>query len=40
MQRIAEKDHYVGEIKVKKGTMVSIDLIGRMYNTEYFEEPE
>jgi cytochrome P450 family 4 subfamily V len=38
--REAVDDHVLNGIKVKKGTLINIDLISQNHNPKYFEEPE
>lgn len=38
--RIANRDHYVGNIHVKKGTLVNASLVASNYNPKYFNDPE
>ena len=38
--RIATQDFMLGEIGVKKGTVVTVDLMGLAFNPKYFSQPE
>jgi len=40
MPRRALEDHYMGDIFVKKGTLMSADLLGRNFSYQNYENPD
>ena len=40
LPRRALEDHYIGDILIKKGTMVSVDLLGRNFSYLNYENPD
>jgi len=39
MARVAKVDHQIGNIHVKRGTVVNISIIGLLYNPKFYENP-
>jgi len=40
LMRDSLEDHSVGDIKIKKGTLVKCEFFPSFYSTKYFEDPE
>mmetsp|Transcript_17440 Transcript_17440/g.15328 ORF Transcript_17440/g.15328 Transcript_17440/m.15328 type:complete len:132 (+) Transcript_17440:734-1129(+) len=40
LDRVALRDHTLGEYKVKKGTIVNLALVCNHFDEKYFEDPE
>ena len=40
MARVAKMDHKIGNINVKRGTVVNISIIALLFNPKFYEDPE